>query len=222
MLYHVIDHWATPASAYPRRQIGDWAITTRQQPPGIYRMQDEGAFYYHAQPILLTVLTEGDKVWFTDEPRNAYALAEIGLFRARGQVVVGGLGLGLIHHFLKLNPNVTSILTVEQAAEQKSLVWPYVSAGELIIGDFYDVMLDLARGHETDTIITDFIFGYQSLHTWAELEKQRDFCRQYFPNAQFLEHGYQRRMDAEVVAAQVPASKLMPEGTMFDQVRIVR
>ena len=223
MNYYVVETWQTPASAYPRDQVGEWAITTRQQTPGIYRMQDDGSFYYHADTIDLTVLSEGAKVWFTDEPRQMYALAGIGLFRAHGSVIVGGLGLGLIHHFLRMNANVTRVLTIERAREQETLTWPYARLGQLVIGDFYEVLPILAKEkYEADTIITDFIFGYQTEKTWQELQEQRDFCQRLYPDALFLEHGYQRRLDAEVTAAQVPASRLMPGGTMFDQVKVVR
>lgn len=223
MRYHVIDYWRTPASAYPRQQIGAWSISSRQMQPGLYPMQGEQGYFYLPQPIELTVLKEGEKVWFTDEPRQMYALAEIGLFRARGHVIIGGLGLGLVHHFLKANPNVRDVVTIEQAAEQRVLVWPYVQHGGLIIDDFYRRVKRIAeQGYAFDTIITDFIFGYQSDATWSELEATRKFCRRYFPDAQFLEHGYQARMDAEMVEAAIPPSDLVPAGTMFDQVRIVR
>lgn len=221
--YHVIDCWRTVASGYPRTAVGAWTITTRRQEAGLYRMQDMGAFYYVPQSIELTVLTENDLVWFTDEPRQMYALAEIGLFRAYGNVIVGGLGLGLIHHLLRSNPNVASIVTIERAQELEALVWPYVTCGELIIGDFYDVLPALSQdGFDVQTIITDFIFGYQTDRTWKELLVQRDFCRRHFPHAQFLEHGCQARLDAEVVAAAVPPSEITPPGVMFDQVKVVR
>ena len=219
--YHVIDRWRTPASDYPRASLGTWSISTRRQEPGIYRMQEYGAFYYQPAPIDLTVLMEGDRVWFTDEPRQMYALAEIGLFRAHGNVIVGGLGLGLILSFLRQNPRVISLTTIERAEELRELVWPYVQVGELIIGDFYDVLPCLAReeeGRRVDTIITDFIFGYQTEATWEELQKQREFCKKHYPSAQFLEHGYQRRLDEEVVNKAIQP---MP-GVMFDQVKVVR
>ena len=112
MRYHVINSWKTPASDYPHIKLGDWSITTRRQAEGIYKMQDVGSFYYVPNVIDLTVLSQGNKVWFTDEPRQMYAMAEIGLFRASGNVVVGGLGLGLIPSFLKHNPIVTNITTI--------------------------------------------------------------------------------------------------------------
>ena len=221
--YHVIDHWRTVASDYPRAAEGAWSITSRRQEAGLYRMGERGAFYYAPEPIDLTVLSEGERVWFTDEPRQMYALAEIGLFRARGRVIVGGLGLGLIHHFLRMNPNVSTVLTVERAPELRSLVWPHVQYGELLRGDFYEVLPRLSRERQwADTIITDFIFGYQTEETWHQLEEQRRFCAEHFPAAQFLEHGYQARMDAEAVEAAIPPSSLMPDGTMYDRVKVVR
>ena len=215
MRYHVINSWKTPASDYPHIKLGDWSITTRRQAEGIYKMQDIGSFYYVPNVIDLTVLSQGNKVWFTDEPRQMYAMAEIGLFRAEGNVVVGGLGLGLIHSFLKHNPMVTSITTIEIAPELEKLVWPYVNVGKLIIGDFYKVLPQL--NEPIDTIYTDFIFGNIDDKTWEELNVQREFCTRYFPNAQFLEHGYQAYMDEEVVNKAIP-----PTGTMYDKVVIVR
>ena len=151
-----------------------------------------------------------------------YALAEIGLFRAYGNVIVGGLGLGLIHYFLRHNPNVESIITIERAQELDTLVWPYAELGQLIIGDFYDVLPALRReGNDAQTIITDFIFGYQTERTWEDLERQRSFCKKHYPKAQFLEHGYQHRLDAEVVTAAIPPSPFLPSDAMFDQVRVI-
>lgn len=197
--YHVIDRWKTVASAYPRATCGKWGIITRTQPAGLYPMQDWRAFYFAPNPIDLTVVHEGRLCWFTDEPRQLYALAEIGLFRAHGNVVVGGLGLGLIHQFLRANPMVESVLTIERASELEELVWPFVDCGELMIGDFYEVLPSLAEGgRSVQTIITDFLFGYQTEKLWARLEEQRRFCREHFPEAQFLEHGCQHRMDREV------------------------
>lgn len=219
--YYVVDRWSTVASRYPRASDGEWRIETARKEAGIYRMGDWASFYYLSGPIDLTMLKEGSKVWFTDEPRQLYALSEIGLFRAWGRVVVGGLGLGLIHHFLRMNPNVTECITIERAAELERLVWPYMEYGRLIVGDFYEVLPALARdGHEVETIITDFITGYQGEATWAELENQRNFCRQHFPNALFLEHGWQRRIDAETVAPATRPSLL--DDVMYDQVVIVR
>ena len=223
MRYHVIDYWRTPASTFPRTAVGEWAVTTQRREPGLYPMQDVGAFYYLPDAIDLTVISEGQRVWFTDEPRQMYALAEVGLFRARGRVIVGGLGLGLIQHFLALNRNVTHVLTIERAPEVVSLVWPYVRSEKLHIGDFYEVLPELAsQGYVADTIITDFIFGYQTDETWQELKRQQEFCRYYFPEAQFLEHGFQRQLDAEVVNRELPPSSLVPPETMFAQVKIVR
>ena len=222
MRYHVIDRWHTVASNYPRCSIGDWEISTREQTEGVYKMQDIGEFYYVPGSIYVTVLKEGNKVWFTDEPRQMYALADIGLFRAFGHVVVGGLGLGLIHSFLHYNPLVTYVTTIEIAPELETLVWPHVRHWDykLIVGDFYKELPKMAeQGIHVDTIILDFIFGYQDDRTWAELNKQREFCSRYYPNAQFLEHGYQGRMDEEVVHRLVPSTM---SGVMYDQIKVVR
>ena len=218
--YHVISHWETPASAYPRLSVGDWTIISQQRGEGIYKMGDYGAFYYVPDSIGLTVIKEGATAWFTDEPRQMYALAEIGLFRARGHVLVGGLGLGLIHHFLRQNAAVESVTTVERAPELERLVWPHMAVGELITGDFYNAVPELAAaGRSFDTIITDFLFGYQDDANWKALNEQRAFCRRHFPNAQFLEHSYQRWLDYERAQNLLPAGVL---GGMYDQVKIVR
>ena len=221
--YHVIEHWRTVASRYPREECDGWSVTTREKPPGQYRMNGPSAFYYLPNAIQLTALKEGDKGWFDDDPRQMYALAEIGLFRAHGRVVVGGLGLGLIHWFLRMNPSVTDVMTIERAEPLRRLIWPHVECGKLIIGDFYDVLPDLARrGWDIQTIYTDFLFGSWNEKTWAELQAQRQFCKEHFPGATFLEHGYQAKMDAEQVATAIPPSSLVPAGTTFDTVRVFR
>lgn len=221
--YHVIDHWRTVASSYPRASHDGWSVTAREKAPGQYRMNGPSSFYYLPKAIELTALMEGERGWFDDDPRQMYALAEIGLFRARGRVIVGGLGLGLIQHFLALNENVTSVTTFERGEALKRLVWPYLipeahDKGQLIIGDFYERAPDF----QADTVITDFLFGSWNETTWAELQAQREFCREHFPEAIFLEHGYQAKMDAETVAEAIPPSLIAPAGTVFDSVKVFR
>ena len=44
---------------------------------------------------------------------------------ATGDVLIGGLGLGMVHEVLKNNSNVTSVTVIENSQDVIDLVWPY-------------------------------------------------------------------------------------------------
>ena len=44
---------------------------------------------------------------------------------AAGDVLIGGLGLGMVHEVLKNNSNVTSVTVIENSQDVIDLVWPH-------------------------------------------------------------------------------------------------
>jgi hypothetical protein len=95
-------------------------------------------------------------VWMTDTPQEIWQMDEI-IKIANGNVVVGGLGLGIVSHLISLlNHNVKVVVTVEKDQRVIDLVSDYIA---------HDVC-DLSDIHEwLDTFIpgtADFMF----LDTW--------------------------------------------------------
>ena len=61
------------------------------------------------------------------------------LDNATGDVLVGGLGIGMCHTMLMDNPNVTSVTIIEIAQEVIDLVWEHCHKDEtfnVVLGDF--------------------------------------------------------------------------------------
>ncbi len=63
------------------------------------------------------------------------------VYRARGDVLVAGLGLGYFVHAARARPAVRSLTVVERSADVIALVWPYVGAGATLIdADIFDFL----------------------------------------------------------------------------------
>lgn len=60
----------------------------------------------------ITSLTIGGQVWMTDEPQYVWCLQSFAE-RSFGNVLVAGLGLGLVVHFLAQNPKVDRVTVIE-------------------------------------------------------------------------------------------------------------
>jgi len=63
------------------------------------------------------------------------------LFAAHGNVIVAGLGLGMVNQILMEKPSVLGITIVEKYQEVIDLVWPYCPKNEkirLVHADIYD------------------------------------------------------------------------------------
>lgn len=67
------------------------------------------------------------------------------LFRAHGDVLVGGLGLGLASAVLETNPRVRSITVVEQNKDVIKLVGPALGGGEIVHDDLRKYLRECRR-----------------------------------------------------------------------------
>ena len=104
----------------------------------------------------IRILYHSETFWMSDARKHDLAMRSLAA-RARGDVLVGGYGLGLVQRHLVNNPRVTSVLTAEincdvirAMLEEDGWIW-----GKIWIGDFYSY----EPASLFDTVIGD---------TWAD------------------------------------------------------
>ena len=123
----------------------------------------------------LDLLYYNETFWMSDAApwkREMKDLAD----QARGDVLVAGYGLGLIHRYLNRNPEVRTVTTVEIcggviAACMKRYGWVH---GRIVIGDFATVPI---KG-QFDTVIGD---------TWADATiEYLDLYREFWQRARLI------------------------------------
>jgi len=123
-----ISEWHTPATRYPVRKIGSAEIRRGHYEPGVYNMEgvDGKAAFVVTKRIRVTELLIDNKIWMVDDPLHWYGMG--GLAEAcRGNVLVVGLGLGLIIHWLAAkNPAVTGVTVMERNPDVVRLVRRYL------------------------------------------------------------------------------------------------
>lgn len=127
------------------------------------------------------------QIWMTDTKMERDSNREV-LFEARGQVLLGGLGLGMVAAGLLLNPTIEHITVVERHPHVLALVGPalwrwekqtFLRAGrlELVSGDIFD--WTPPRGVRYDAIYLD---------VW------QDICRDNLDEVRRLKARYRRRL----------------------------
>jgi len=201
-----IRKWRTWVTGLPRRKLRKHRIVSVTYKPGYYPMY--GVFGYVLykvyEPIKVTVLQEYDSEkrkwfdWMTDDPYHFYAMAELA-YRSYGNVLVGGLGLGLIVHFLVNNPLVDRIYVIEKSIEVYELVKRSLPkrAGKIkvYIGDFFEIAPTMSN---IDTVVADLWTGNLA-ENFPLLRKTRALVEKCFPKANHLYHGYQPYFDSEKI-----------------------
>src|ERR1051325_616371 len=76
-------------------------------------------------PILIRSLSqESEGTWMSDQPQELWQ-QDMAAKRLRGNVLIGGLGLGVASEFARLNPKVTDVTTVEIKRDIFALVSPH-------------------------------------------------------------------------------------------------
>jgi len=154
-----IKEWKTVATDYPLKRLGVAEITRAPYRRGIYLMEQVMGydFFFAETRIPVTDLRIRGKVVMVDDPLHWYGME--GLANAsRGNVLVGGLGLGLIVHHLVKNPEVKRIDVVEMEKDVIDLIKPLLPNGKVKIhhGNIFDPKwLEL----EPNTIILDLWVG---------------------------------------------------------------
>ncbi|MDP2662050.1 MAG: hypothetical protein Q8R28_15100 [Dehalococcoidia bacterium] len=141
----------TPAHDLPREKVGKYRISSSNYSKGIYDFYGMAGykFWYQDHRMPITLLQERGKdqrwhQWMVDDPPHWFAMQRYAE-SCFGEVLVAGLGLGLVATALAANPAVTKVTIVERSQEVRDLVWPTVQqrpgAEKLRLhwADFYDV-----------------------------------------------------------------------------------
>lgn len=133
-----IDRWRSPVSHYREETVeveGEKArvkkyVYTR----GYYRMSWVGGYIFFklTRPAEITVLeiynrqTEKWEEVMVDDPMHTLGMYHLAR-HAYGDVIVAGLGLGIIIHYLAHNPRVKSITVMEKNPAVIKLIKPYIN-----------------------------------------------------------------------------------------------
>lgn len=92
------------------------------------RMYDavQGMFYFDDldDEFITVILKEGPRTWMSDTPMEQESLYQV-MKKANGDVLIGGLGIGLLPTLLSIADNSVKNITVVEANEDViDLVWP--------------------------------------------------------------------------------------------------
>lgn len=129
-----IEEWATPATAYETRRVGDFRIRRQAYTRGLYRMSglDDKALFKVPKGHRLPITSLEERIvgsrptrwhgWMVDDPPHWRAM-EVYAAAAAGPVLCAGLGLGLIQHALAQQPAVDYVMTVEREAAVIDLIY---------------------------------------------------------------------------------------------------
>lgn len=155
----VLDTWETVATTYPASKYGVARINHKRRGGGIYYAEYvRGVTFLRYPPkSLVTSLRINGVVWMTDCAPYMWSLASFAE-RASGNVLVAGLGLGLVIHELVKNPNVTHITVVDREPDVIALVallLPQDSRIEIVESDFDLFVMHDSPSVKRDTIIWD-------------------------------------------------------------------
>lgn len=203
-----IEEWHTVASEYDRRQVGNYRITDCLYRPGLYPyyFMDGNIFFRFKKTERLTLLQEqrdGEwHDWMIDSPMDVMAMEKYAE-RAEGDVLCGGLGLGIIAHKLANNRKVKSITIVELSPEVIELTGKY-----LPLVDVRVVQEDFWQFTKQD----DGKWGMVIVDIWST--KGRDqhrkvfkeqvipantYIRQKYPESVIVFHGFAEITDVPLV-----------------------
>jgi hypothetical protein len=155
-----------------------------------------------------TGLTIGRKTWMTDAPPFVWSLQSFAE-QSRGKVLVAGLGLGLVVHYLVKNPEVSEIVVIERSADVIHLIEPHLPEDprlRIVLDDFYAFMA--SDDQRRDVVIWD-------LAVWSPSVKEPLGFREmlcmpawvllrYGPETRLFRHGIDRDPEGEKFVAEHP------------------
>lgn len=123
-----VREWSTPATDYAEQTLGSASIQRGKQPKGYYRMEGVGGhmFYQCLKSIPLTMLKINNVTTMVDDPLHWLGMKLLAK-HSKGNVLVGGLGLGLVAIALAKNPDVKEVTICDINKDVIDLVTPYVT-----------------------------------------------------------------------------------------------
>jgi len=162
-----IKNWKTPCSKIQEQSFGRFHVKKRMQPSnGTSKINSMG---YHlaaySENTEITILREGEEddikdIWMSDSPNEYYAMCDIVSRIKPPNVLIGGLGLGLLIQLCLLRNDIKKITVVEKSPEVIHIIKPYINSPKVDIfnEDFIDYLSKKPEQHFT-TIIADIWKG---------------------------------------------------------------
>lgn len=202
-----INFWKTPATEYPKIELGSARIVREDYKRGYYRNYGVRGInvFKVTKPIPVTSLEIKDRegkwhTWMVDDPPHLWSMYDYGK-NSRGRVLIAGLGLGLIIWGLENNVDVNSITVVEMNKDVIDLITPMLpiekitGAGvdfRIINQDFYDFLKETKE--DFDRIIVDLWTTGSKEETEKILEEEVlplvRVLLERFPAASVVFHGF--------------------------------
>ena len=186
----VIDDWETPATKYPLVKYGSVEINRVKYYRNFYHMEGVNGYIFFkvTKPIQITQLKINNRVWMVDDPLHWYGMKTLSE-HSKSNVLVGGLGLGLLVHALVENINVTSIDVVEISSDVKNLVSRFLpNSIKWIV--YKDDIYTFPITKLYDTIILDLWVGSGSRNMFYEMLSAYTYFKTKCPSANVYIWGY--------------------------------
>lgn len=116
------------AAWLPEAHSGEWSIRRHavEGDRAVWLAMGNDPLGGTSPPAIYSALLEGERQWMTDEPSELLQCLAV-VEAARGDVLITGLGLGLVSSLLCRRDNVRTITIVERQPAVIELVWPALS-----------------------------------------------------------------------------------------------
>lgn len=197
-----ISKWKTPATDYPEKQIGSARIKHGFYNYGYFNNYGVRGYKYFevTKQIPVTSLEIKDAkiwwVWMVDDPPHWWSMQDYAR-NSIGNVLVAGLGLGLVVHELLDKSDVDSITVVERNKDVIDLISPLLPKAEgvkfqIINKDFYDFIHESEE--DFDRIIVDLWTSGSIEETKKILHEEvlplSYYLKLRYPEASMAFHGF--------------------------------
>lgn len=196
-----IDDWNTVATLYSDKEVGSARIVHSKYKKGFYHNYGVNGYelFRVTNPIVITELQIREKgiwkTWMVDDPPHWWSMKNYAK-RSSGNVLVAGLGLGLIEYWLCKNVDVSSVSVIEINEDVIKLITSLLKFEDcdisIIKDDFYDfinktdkkfdrIIIDLwvtGSAEETEKVLRD------------EITPLSYYIKKLFPDASVVFHGF--------------------------------
>lgn len=139
----------TPAAELNRIEV---TIETIPQGSTVPVVSMRNAIFMFQKPTTITVSEpldirhlkeKGQGTWMTDSPQEVWQMDYV-IREAWGNVLVGGLGLGVTPHLIsKLNIDVSDVTVVEKNQSIVNLVEPHITVDEVVCNDLFQYVKEM-------------------------------------------------------------------------------
>ncbi len=203
-----IKEWSTPATYYLEKEFGSARIVRGRYKKGYYHNYNVRGYEYFVinRPIcIMSLEIKNDRgkweTWMVDDPPHWWCMQDYAS-NSCGEVLVAGLGLGLVTGELLKNVDVNSITVVERNKDVIDLIMPFLVKDDIDIGknsnleivneDFYKFINETDK--KFDRLIIDlWVTGSKEETLIVFKDKVRPlayYIMKLFPNASVVFHGF--------------------------------